>query len=341
MIRFPSFFFGALLASLLTSNPSSGQTVSGQITPLPQPPASLQAGALEGSNAVLFLESSDIVLQSDLVVDYKGPGVYMGSSASPAVIPVGTCVQSYLIHLDGVSLSTVQIAGTITFPQRILGVIGEAGRLDASDGPTGAAGTSYAVPGAEPGRGVEAGIINQANDQFSVSTDRYTLDLVSLTAGLDVDQLRVILEPGARPLSAGLCGGVTVNSCDPVVSVIGVPSPTQGNGFIVTMDKAEGNQAAIVFFTQNGDQSKAWIGATGFQCLVPPFRRAGLKSLTGQNGSCNGLLTQDLNQRWCPTCPRPNHAPTPGLPLQYQIWYRQPSTSVGALSDAFEIMVCP
>ena len=63
-----------------------------------------------------------------------------------------------------------------------------------------------------------------------------------------------------------------------------------------------------------------------------------------EGGQCDGAFSQDLNARWCPSCPRPGHAPTPGLQMQIQLWHRDPlntNSQTTGLSDALEVDVCP
>jgi hypothetical protein len=64
----------------------------------------------------------------------------------------------------------------------------------------------------------------------------------------------------------------------------------------------------------------------------------------GTAGVCNGLLSVDLNARWCPTCPKPHHNPGAGAVVQAQAWFRDPlntSNQTTALSDALEFQVQP
>ena len=56
-------------------------------------------------------------------------------------------------------------------------------------------------------------------------------------------------------------------------------------------------------------------------------------------GLCDGTFSQDLNSRWCPTCPKPSHNPGAGTTMQGQLWYRDPlntSNQTTSLSDATE-----
>jgi hypothetical protein len=138
--------------------------------------------------------------------------------------------------------------------------------------------------------------------------------------------------------------GTSASGCNALISAVGTPSPTQGSGFVVTADTVEGNKTGLFFYSQNGKQANAWGNGTSYQCVVPPVKRGGVQSGGGTNGLCNGLFNQDLNARWCPTCPAPAHAPVPGLCVQVQLWYRDPlntSSQTTSLSDALEAIVIP
>ena len=79
-----------------------------------------------------------------------------------------------------------------------------------------------------------------------------------------------------------------------------------------------------------------------FSSLV--HRYAPLVYSVGTNGVCDGAFSQDLNARWCPTCPKPSHTPVAGQKLQLQLWYRDPqntSNQTTSLSNALELDVCP
>jgi len=77
---------------------------------------------------------------------------------------------------------------------------------------------------------------------------------------------------------------------------------------------------------------------------VPPVRRGGLLPAAGTSGFCNGSFAQDLNARWCPTCPKPDHNPGAGATMQAQLWYRDrlnTSNQTTSLSDAVEFTFVP
>jgi hypothetical protein len=138
--------------------------------------------------------------------------------------------------------------------------------------------------------------------------------------------------------------GLSASGCQALLSFTGTASPTAGSGFIVQASTVEGQKDGLFFFAQNGRQANSWGNGTSFQCVVPPVNRAGLIPGGGTNGACNASPSQDLNARWCPTCPKPNHAPTPGVELQVQFWYRDPQSTSNqstSLSDALAVGVLP
>jgi hypothetical protein len=138
--------------------------------------------------------------------------------------------------------------------------------------------------------------------------------------------------------------GISASGCVVRLRSNGIASASAPSGFVVIADYVEGSKDGILFFGQNGKQANPWGNGTSFQCVVPPVRRGGVLPGNGTNGVCNGFLSQDLNARWCPTCPKPHHAPAAGKPLQIQLWYRDPlstSNQTTSFSDAIEVGVCP
>jgi hypothetical protein len=121
-------------------------------------------------------------------------------------------------------------------------------------------------------------------------------------------------------------------------------SATASSGFVVSAATVEGLKPGLFFFGQNGQQPVPWGNGTSFQCIVPPVARGGMLDGVGTVGLCDGSFSQDLNARWCPTCPKPNQAPVAGQELQVQLWYRDPqstSNQTTSLSDALAADVCP
>lgn len=138
--------------------------------------------------------------------------------------------------------------------------------------------------------------------------------------------------------------GTSSSGCQASISGSGVPSATQATGFSLSASNVEGAAKGLFFFSINGRQANAWGNGTSFQCVVPPVRRASIQSGSGTNGQCNGVISQDLNALWCPSCPRPQHNPGSGTMVQAQLWYRDSfntSNQTTSLSSALEFMVLP
>jgi hypothetical protein len=79
-------------------------------------------------------------------------------------------------------------------------------------------------------------------------------------------------------------------------------------------------------------------------CVIPPRLRGGFLTGVGTGGQCDGTFVQDLNARWCPTCPKPAHNPSAGALMQAQLWYRDPlstSNQTSSMSNAIEFTICP
>ena len=138
--------------------------------------------------------------------------------------------------------------------------------------------------------------------------------------------------------------GYSYSNCAVVLDASGVPSATAAAGFIATAPYVEGQKDGLFFYGQNGQQATPWGNGTSLQCVAPPVKRGTLQAGNGTVDRCDGLISQDLNALWCPTCPKPNHAPIPGRKLQLQFWYRDPkntSNQTTSLSDAVEADVYP
>jgi len=134
--------------------------------------------------------------------------------------------------------------------------------------------------------------------------------------------------------------GTSSSGCNAIISAVGSPSATAGSGLLVSVVGVEGNKDGLFFYGQNGTQANPWGNGTSYQCVVPPVKRGGLLTATGNAGACDGCFVQDLNARWCSTCPKPTHAPMIGTPIQIQFWYRDPlntSNQTTSLSDAIEV----
>jgi hypothetical protein len=162
-------------------------------------------GPLQSNTEIYFFqERDDYTLPSDVTINARAPGTY--STAGPSqVLSMGQVVDIFFIHMDVVSGTVVHggggsTAASIVFDEMILGVIGIATDLDASDS-LGDPFTIYLpVPAARQ--------IWESEDILTISADRRTLTLDSLRVGSATtyaDQIRVIVatpEPGTAALMA-------------------------------------------------------------------------------------------------------------------------------------------
>jgi hypothetical protein len=112
-------------------------------------PPSVELNVLQSDTEIrVFDEQQAVTLSDPLTVDISLPGVYEDpADLTPAVIPAGTQIDSHLVHFDIVFAGTaISAEGTVTFRDRILGVILEDADVDASDF-LGATGTAYPPAG--------------------------------------------------------------------------------------------------------------------------------------------------------------------------------------------------
>ena len=153
--------------------------------------------------------------------------------------------------------------------------------------------------------------------------------------------------------SAGPCSGDPVSyctagfsasGCQALIQASGTPSATLPSGFTLSTTGVEGGKNGLYFYGTNGRKASSWGNGTSFVCVIPPRLRGGFLSGVGTTGQCDGSFNQDLNARWCATCPKPSHNPGAGALVQAQLWYRDPqntSNQTSGISDAIEFTVCP
>ncbi len=191
---------------------------------------------------------------------------------------------------------------------------------------------------------------NSASSGPSISGDGHFMAFNSLATNLVAGDTNGFIDVFVRDRSctdafASYCtAGISASGCAVHLSSTGVASGTAAAGFVVTANLVEGQKDGQFLYGQNGKQALPWGNGTSFQCVVPPVKRGGLQQGNGTLGACNSVISQDLNAYWCATCPKPNHAPIPGKPLQIQFWYRDPlstSNQTKSFSDAIEVLPCP
>jgi hypothetical protein len=168
-------------------------------------------------------------------------------------------------------------------------------------------------------------------------------DGVDLVMGAPDCNGNLVLDTCESPVNY-CTAGTSASGCTALLTATGIASASAPTGFVVTAGTVEGQKDGLFFFGQNGRQANPWGNSTSFQCVVPPVNRSPLIVGGGTLGACDGASSRDLNAWWCPACPRPAAAPTPGVPLQIQFWYRDPAATNNqktAMSDALEVIPCP
>ena len=150
------------------------------------PPASVELDALQSNTQIpAFDERQAVTLGNALAVNITAPGIYDESAdLTPGTIPAGTVVSSHLIHFDIIfEGAAIGSTGSVTFRDRILGVILNDADVDDSDF-LGAPGTTYPPAGIQF-RGAEL----DENDLIEVGCNTIRVELESFQV---LDHIRVI-----------------------------------------------------------------------------------------------------------------------------------------------------
>lgn len=187
------------IASLVAACAAHAQIVgvTGSAVNSPAPASVVPNVTESNTNTLVFFEGSSI-LASVLDVDAINPGTY--TSAQNLSIAAGTSISTYYLHSDRVNTSPTQsYAGSVTFAQRIIGVIGRSARLDSSD--------FLGNPMTTYGTGDVDRQWEFANgEQFTISGDGLTLTYQS-TLNTSADQLRIVTEAVPEPATMTVLAG--------------------------------------------------------------------------------------------------------------------------------------
>jgi len=150
-------------------------------------PNDLSLGAYESSEYIrVFDEKQNYVLKEDLYVDLfvTTGGIFDSEDdLTSGTIPAGTHINSHLVHFDPIGSNTVTLEGSITFDQKIIGVILKLDSLQNSDF------LGFADTFDNDGlRGLEWGY-----DSFVISDDLKTLSM-HLYTNVQLDNIRILTE---------------------------------------------------------------------------------------------------------------------------------------------------
>jgi hypothetical protein len=197
--------------------------------------------------------------------------------------------------------------------------------------------------------------IGQLTKQTPVAADR-------LGVSLDLSGGRVIAgaigdDPGGVSNAGGAyvfvqssapttycTAGTSASGCRAAISANGTASATATEGFFTVATGVEGDKNGLFLYGTGTPTANPWGSGTSLRCFAPPVSRGSLGAGQGDAGTCDGWFVEDLNARWCPTCPRPQHNPGAGNTVRGQLWYRDPfntSNQPTGFSDAFEAVVAP
>ena len=225
IVSFRRLVLGLLLVVVVLGAPCACFAVVIQVdslnnipaTLLTSPPASLLKGQLTGQ-AYVFDELTDFVLPTDLHTDTNGwghgiPGLYQTPSTPilmPGVIPAGTRVSSFMIHVDslGGPFDPDIAALRAVTDENIIGAIFSDSLLDASDAIVGnpstiyPTGLQYRGATVDPLEGTDKVEIGVPGD-IGVGYSR-TVTALSLEVGAVLDEVRIITAPVPEPASAAL-----------------------------------------------------------------------------------------------------------------------------------------
>lgn len=162
--------------------------VEGQARFFNTPPTSVRNGDLSGTNTMIVFEESTVVLDQPIEAMVNLP---QRRFAEFATIPAGRRVVSYFIHTEpeATDLSSLATA-TLTFPGRILGVLGNTKTLRDSAGLFGLESVNYMAKTNGSTYGIDPG----SPDYFAIGGPQGDTLIIHLAAGEFADQVRVLVE---------------------------------------------------------------------------------------------------------------------------------------------------
>lgn len=186
---------GSLLV-LSGSAPASIISTTGAVAEA-SPPANLSTGAWESNTVVrAFSERQNLALSQPVNLDITLPGTSPNatdSNLSAGAIPAGATVSVYALHFDVVGAppvsGAIELTGSITVDENILGLIVLSDSLTATNGILGIPGSTYPF-------GAQYGLeLNPAgggtSDVVTMSADRRTVTIRWRDAS-SADNLRIV-----------------------------------------------------------------------------------------------------------------------------------------------------
>ena len=193
---------------LLLTSASQGVVVlgtTGNVVVDTSSPSSLVDDNYTSDTEIRLIEERTLTLASDLSVDLlAASGNYNGATTGGGGnIASGTEVTSFILHQDGTTTSALDLSGSVTFSQKILGLYFTTSGLTGSDSSLGL--TSITYDDASGDRGLDSSRPEaDLKDPFTLSADLRTLTIDNFRTSVGLDNLRVVVAAVPEP-SAFLC----------------------------------------------------------------------------------------------------------------------------------------
>jgi hypothetical protein len=186
----------AILVALLHRSVVAGIVSTSGAVAVISPPANIQTGVLESDTVVsVFAERISHTLSANVGVDITIPGAYVppvmdpSTFLTPDVLLAGAAVDSYFVHLDPVTNTSLE--GSLSFDRDILGLIMTDATLAASHAELGFPGTTYGTQGQ-----LEIG-----QESITLSADRRTVSFI-LNVLPNRDTMRIVTSAVPEPSTA-------------------------------------------------------------------------------------------------------------------------------------------
>ncbi len=162
------------------------------------------------------------------------------------------------------------------------------------------------------------------------------------SSGFPLGELRGQIRPGSA--NPGLYCTAKLNSCgsSPAMLYLGSSSASAVTGFRVGCINTRGQKSGLLLYSSAGPAATPFSGGT--LCLATPLKRGPVKfDVTGTVGSCDGVLSMDLNQF---AAGLGGGSPAPfltlvGTPITIQWWGRDTVAQGALLSNALSYIVGP
>lgn len=173
--------------------------------------------------------------------------------------------------------------------------------------------------------------------------DRITITWPSVTAGVGLDNLALVLAAASTPTTY-CTSGTSTAGCAPAIAVSGQPSVSGAAATTLSIGGVEGQRTGLIFYGVNntGHSPITWGTGTSFMCVKAPLQRTPGQLSGGTVGACDGALTLDWNA-FQAAASAPLGAPwSVGTRVYAQAWIHDPPAPKGStLSNAVELTCVP